>query len=307
MPQSSPSITWLMRISPCLRPTGGEGPVQSHTSYGKCDPHFSTPLRIIYDHELIMYRNCTCRLEFDDREIICTPDTFIIIPPGKWHSEVCPQAHRGYRYWCHFDWTFQSVKADSPVMSFATNRPRYDLCHPPPDFIPQELLHGKISNPDKAYALGEKLKTLASVGTAHEMLLAGTVLHELLIELLDTPRVIHDQLQGDYRDISIASRIRCALDKIASKPYKNLKLSDALSELNYSYEHLCRVFKKMYGVSPLHYVHAQQMTRAKVLLKKSDLNISEICVGIGMNSPAYFTKTFRSFVGKTPSEYRKGC
>jgi len=263
-------------------------------------------LRIIYDHELIMYRNCTCRLDFDDGELICPPDTFIIIPPGKWHSEVCQQTRRGHRYWCHFDWAFQPGKTDSPVMSFATNRPRYDLCHPAPDFIPPKLLHGRIPHPARAYALGEKLKTLTSAGAAHDMLLAGTVLHELLIELLDTPRLLQHQPQTDHRDISIASRIRAALDKIASKPYRNRKLSAALSDLHYSYEHLCRVFKKMYGVSPLHYVHAQQMTRAKILLKQSDLTIAEICFSIGMNSPAYFTKKFQSFVGKTPSEFRKG-
>ena len=306
MSQNAPSNTWLWRISPCLRPAGGEDSVRPHTSYGRCAANFSTPWRIIYDHELIMYRDCTCRLEFEDRELICPPDTFVIIPPGKWHSEVCQQTRRGHRYWCHFDWAFQSLQADAPVMSFATNRPRYELGHPPPDFIPLGLLHGKIAHPAQAYALGEKLKTLASAGTAHEMLLAGPVLHELLIELLDTPRLDQEQPHADHREVSIASRIRAALDKIASKPHRNRKLSDALSGLNYSYEHLCRVFKKMYGVSPLRYVHAQQMTRAKVLLRKSDLNISEICFNIGMNSPAYFTRTFHSFVGKTPSEYRKG-
>ena len=305
MELSAPPSNWLTRISPCLRSTSIDDSVQSHTAHGPCPRGFSTPLRIIYDHEVILFRDCTCVFEFDDREIVCEPDMFIIIPPGKWHSEVCPKTHRGRRYWCHFDWVFQSLKAESPVMSFSTHRPRYELCRVAPDFVPLSMLYGKIPDPPKAYELGERLAVLAAVGTAHEMLLAGTVLHELLIRLLDAPRGAEESMQPQNRDTSVASRMRRTLDMIALKPDRSVKLSAALSSMGYSYEHLCRVFKRAYGVSPLRYIHAQQMTRAKALLKNSDLPVGEICFAVGMHSPAHFTKMFHALVGKTPLEYRR--
>lgn len=299
------SSNWLTRISPCLRSASGEDSVQSHTSYGPCPRGFSTPHRIIYDHEVILFRDCTCVLEFDDGEIVCEPDTFIIISPGKWHSEVCRKTSKGRRYWCHFDWIFQGLKAESPVMSFATHRPRYELCRVAPDFVPLSMLHGKIPDPPKAYELGERLAILAATGTAHEMLLAGAALHELLIRLLDTPRAAEESPQTQNRAASVASRMRRTLDMIALKPDRGVKLSAALSGMGYSYEHLCRVFKRAYGVSPLRYIHAQQMTRARALLKNSHLSVGEICFAVGMHSPAHFTKTFHALVGKPPLEYRR--
>jgi AraC-like DNA-binding protein len=298
--------SWLMKVSPVLRRTDRDDVVQSHTSHGRCPAHFSTPARIIYDHELILYRNCTCSVEFDDCEVTCPPDSFIIIPPGKWHSEFCHKSRGGQRYWCHFDWVFHSSRTDSPVMSFAVNRARYELCHAAPGFIPPKLLYGKIPDPPNVYALGERLKSLTCAGSAHEMLIAGTVLHELLIHLLDTGQTTHARAHANERSLSLASRMRQILDVTALKSNKSLKLSAAFSDLNSSYEHLCRVFKEAYGVSPLRYVHTHQMTRARTLLKNSDLTVSEICFSVGMNSPAHFTKIFRSLVGKTPSEYRKG-
>jgi len=295
-----------MKAAPCVRPTGGQDAVLSHTAFGRCPSGFSTPLRMIYDHELIIYRNCTCCLEFEDREFICTPNTFIIIPPGKWHSERCLRSRAGDRYWCHFDWQFQNLQPDSPVMSFAQNRPSYELCHPAPDFVPHEIQHGKIPVPSKTYKLARKLQSLTSTGLPHEMLLAGPALHELLIQLLDVPEQASDPAPPGDTGYSLASRVRQILDVVASRPPENLMMSKALSQFNYSYEHLCRVFKKAYGVSPLRYVHAQQITRAKALLKNSELNVAEICFVIGMNSPAYFTKIFRKMIGKTPSEYRSG-
>src|SRR5271170_3546429 len=100
------SSAWLRRISPSLRPVERHARIRSHTSSGKCAANFTTPLRIIYDHELILYHNCTCSIEFEDRALVCEPDTFIIIPPGVWHSELCLRTRKGRRYWCHFDWQF---------------------------------------------------------------------------------------------------------------------------------------------------------------------------------------------------------
>jgi AraC-like DNA-binding protein len=136
------------------------------------------------------------------------------------------------------------------------------------------------------------------------MLLAGPTLHELLIELLDTPRQDMAFASGEANQFLLASRVRRTLDMVASKPPKYLKMNRILSPFGYSYEHLCRVFKKAYGVSPLQYVHTQQIMRAKILLKDSELNVAEICFAIGMNSPAYFAKVFRTLIGKTPSDYR---
>lgn len=302
MPPLLPSMAWLAKISPFPRiPAANTG---SHASLDRCLTDYSMPTRIIYDHELILYRDCTCVLELEEDEIVCSPDSFIIIPPGVWHSEICQKSRHGYRYWCHFDWTFQG-KPESPVATFALHRPRYELCHPVPDFVPQKLFQGKIPNPKIAYAYGERLRDLTVNKTPHEMLLAGTVLHALLVELLDSPQAPSESSSDRTQSRALASRIRSVLDCTALSRCRSRKVSSLFAGFKYSYEHLCRLFRQTYGVSPLQYLQRRQISKAKMLLRKSDLNISEICSAIGMNSPAYFTKLFRRLIGKTPSEYKR--
>ena len=276
----------------------------SHASLDRCLADYSMPTRIIYDHELILYRDCTCLLEFEEDEIICGPDSFVIIPPGVWHSEICLQSQHGNRYWCHFDWTFLG-KPESPVATFVLNRPRYELCHQVPDFVPQKVFHGKIPNPKIAYAYGVRLRDLTRNKGAHDMLLAGTVLHALLVEPLDAPQVPSASASDRTRSRPLTSRMRAVLDCTALSRCRSRKVSCLFAEFKYSYEHLCRLFKQSYGVSPLQYLQRRQISKAKMHLRKSDFNISEICFALGMNSPAYFTKIFRRLIGKTPSEYKR--
>lgn len=65
-------------------------------------------------------------------------------------------------------------------------------------------------------------------------------------------------------------------------------------------------FKAYTGMSPSQYLLNIRMDKAKELLEYSKLNINEIAEHCGYNSCSYFCKTFKSFTGQTPNEYRKG-
>ncbi len=67
-------------------------------------------------------------------------------------------------------------------------------------------------------------------------------------------------------------------------------------------------YKKLKGISgytPNDYLRTVRLKRAAELLSTTDFNISEIAYKIGMNDPLYFSKSFKSQFGKSPSEYRK--
>lgn len=298
------SSRWLMKASPCVREVNYGEHVSSHTSSGPCELGFSTPLRIIYDHELVMYRDCVCRLEFEDGETLCGPDSFIIVRPGEWHSELCVESRGGSRSWCHFDWEAQEARPKAPIMSFASKAPGYGLCRKAPGFVPLELLKGSVRKPSRCYELAARMEALMKTGGSHERMLAGAVLHELLIELLDAEGEPQEGSGGVETELPLASRMRRALDLAALHGRGEDGMKELLSEFRFSYEHLCRTFKKAYGVSPLGYLHAQQVAKAKALLRGGELSVSEICERVGMNSPSYFAKTFKAHAGTTPSEYR---
>ncbi|MBN2264165.1 MAG: response regulator, partial [Prolixibacteraceae bacterium] len=66
-------------------------------------------------------------------------------------------------------------------------------------------------------------------------------------------------------------------------------------------------FKKMKsasGYSPNEYLRIIRMKEAARLLSNSDKTISEISNAVGFNDSNYFSKTFKSHFGETPSEYK---
>jgi two-component system response regulator YesN len=72
--------------------------------------------------------------------------------------------------------------------------------------------------------------------------------------------------------------------------------------LNPSY--LSRIFSQTVGVTLTEYVQNARIKVAKELLVKSDLQIQEIAMKVGLDSPAYFSRMFRKEVGLSPHEYR---
>ncbi len=75
----------------------------------------------------------------------------------------------------------------------------------------------------------------------------------------------------------------------------------AYLEMNYSY--LSDVFKRKTGSTIHLYNSLIFIEKAAVLMRNSNLNISEISESLGFSSPFYFSRVFRKIMGCTPSEY----
>jgi AraC family transcriptional regulator, arabinose operon regulatory protein len=101
-------------------------------------------------------------------------------------------------------------------------------------------------------------------------------------------------------------------DKIAIVTnYINNNLSeqltvDELSRLvHFHPNYFIRFFKNNLGVSPINYINKIRMEKAKELVKTSNMQLKEIAAVTGFNDLFYFSKTFKSYTGFSPSEYRQ--
>ena len=68
--------------------------------------------------------------------------------------------------------------------------------------------------------------------------------------------------------------------------------------------HLSRQFKLAYGESPYSYLMTRRIERAKALLQRGDLNVTEVCFAVGCSSLGTFSTRFTELVGMSPSTYR---
>jgi AraC family transcriptional regulator len=72
-----------------------------------------------------------------------------------------------------------------------------------------------------------------------------------------------------------------------------------------SHYHFARAFKQSFGVPPHRYHTARRIERAKTLLARPSLSITEIALEVGFGETSSFTAAFRRLVGRTPSSYRR--
>jgi AraC family transcriptional regulator len=79
-----------------------------------------------------------------------------------------------------------------------------------------------------------------------------------------------------------------------------------LAELvNLSLFHFARAFKQSFGVPPHRYHSARRMDRARSLLQRPALSVTQIAAQTGFRETSSFTRAFRRFTGLTPTEYRR--
>ncbi|WP_324671236.1 hybrid sensor histidine kinase/response regulator transcription factor [Hymenobacter sp. GOD-10R] len=118
------------------------------------------------------------------------------------------------------------------------------------------------------------------------------------------------QLKVVLNQVDIASSSEKFLNNVVLYIEKNLTNSNfSVEELS---EHFGMSRGSMYsrileltGMPPVEFIRSFKLDRAAVLLRESDLTISEIAYQVGFATPHYFTKSFKAKFSILPSDYRK--
>ena len=71
--------------------------------------------------------------------------------------------------------------------------------------------------------------------------------------------------------------------------------------------YVSQLFKKEAGITFIHYITQLRMEEAVNLLSMTKKPVVEIASEVGYNDYFYFCKTFKKYMGKTPSRYREEC
>jgi len=85
----------------------------------------------------------------------------------------------------------------------------------------------------------------------------------------------------------------------------SLDVDDIANYVGMSRSNLYRKIKALTGKSIVEFIKTIRLKQALKLLESKRYSIAEIAYQTGFNSPAYFTKCFKEFYGKTPTEYVK--
>ena len=104
------------------------------------------------------------------------------------------------------------------------------------------------------------------------------------------------------RDLALLRRVRDRIDREYAQP---LDVEALARGVNMSAGHLSRQFRLAYGESPYAYLMTRRIERAMALLRRGDLNVTEVCFEVGCSSLGTFSSRFTELVGVPPSVYRR--
>lgn len=126
-------------------------------------------------------------------------------------------------------------------------------------------------------------------------------LETLFIELIRSKTSGVNEENRDILDDKI-HEIRKYLDE-------NFKENMTLSELCFLFgtnkTTLCSKFRSSYGETVISYINKLKIKEAKKLLRKGEYNLTEISAIVGFSSVHYFSRTFKQYENKSPSNYIK--
>jgi AraC-like DNA-binding protein len=108
--------------------------------------------------------------------------------------------------------------------------------------------------------------------------------------------------QQRLRDLTRLREVRDRIDRDYVQP---LDVEALARGVHLSAGHLSREFKRVYGESPYSYLMTRRIERAKALLDRGDLSVTEVCFAVGCSSLGTFSTRFSELVGMPPSVYRR--
>ncbi len=232
----------------------------------------------------------------DQKHYILYPGDLMLVLPGKKFGGERGVLDIGTLCWIYF-------KIDNPD-------------------APESILPYTWSNLPKSenQAIG-KILVLNNTPVLSKLKEAGRILHELRQELFNqqigyTTRV--NQLI-DELFILIARKLTHQKNSYRDFPQTFTKLEQTLRQNlahQWTVEEMAALVglgttaftekvKSYTGFSPINYLITIRISEAIKLLKRQDLNVTNIALDTGFYSSQHFSTTFKKLTGYTPSEFRK--
>ncbi|SUJ03585.1 Sensor protein evgS precursor [Sphingobacterium spiritivorum] len=85
----------------------------------------------------------------------------------------------------------------------------------------------------------------------------------------------------------------------------DLRVTDLIAHMGVSQTAFYKKVKALTGLTIGDFIKILRLNRAAALLQETDLPVSQIAYKVGFNDPKYFSKEFKKYFGKNPTDYSK--
>lgn len=126
-------------------------------------------------------------------------------------------------------------------------------------------------------------------------------LYRLLSEVIDSASSPLRRSQAVGANLYIEE----ALNYIETNYSRQMRIEEMACHIGIQRKYLARLFNQHFATSPQQYLVTYRMEKAKQLIEKTELSISEVATSVGYPDPFAFSKRFKSCFGMAPTDYRQ--
>lgn len=126
-------------------------------------------------------------------------------------------------------------------------------------------------------------------------------LYNLIFNMIDD----YCNLINNHKLKKFSPLVKKAINHLNLNLNSDLSVKDLADLFFVSPTYLARLFKKEVNSSIVEYINTQRIKRSTFLLKDSNLPINQISQIVGISDFNYFSRLFKKYMNKTPSQYRK--
>lgn len=217
---------------------------------------------------------------FKNQSIIMEPGSLYFIPPYSLKS------HKAYGdmhfYWAHFN----AITQTGNDLFLTFNQPQ--ILSPKPELGMRETF-------------AELIKRVQSP-KPHETLFRNMLLLQIMAPFF---KVFENETQNFHP--TMGQEMLKIISQINSDPANAPDVRELAVQANLSLEHFSRKFKSEFNIPPKRYILLKRIELARRLLVSENQNVGDIGKSCGFVDPFHFSKSFKSIVGMTPSNFRKSA
>ncbi len=219
------------------------------------------------------------RLLYEGKEYILSKGNVFLINCMKHHYYESAKEEPWEILWLHYNGINASIYYEEMTGN------GFSILTPEDSFLIESTLRRIISLHRKKDVHRERITNSLIVTMLTELVLLG--------------------MPGDSFSHNMPGFIHEIKNKLNLEYDSRITLDHLAEEFNISKFHMAKEFKKHTGTTINEYLIDQRISHAKELLKYSDLPVSDIAYGCGMNNVSHFINLFKDREGVTPSVFRK--
>jgi len=131
----------------------------------------------------------------------------------------------------------------------------------------------------------------------------GAMIQLLLSQLIiRIGRLRSESLGGE--SLPAEQYVRQAIEYLHQNYDREIQVKDIAAAVSLHPGYLQRIFKAQAGRTPVEYLTDLRMKKARMLLRQTDIPVSDIPEYVGVGSRPYFHALFKKYTGLTPVEFR---